>query len=52
MAHSVENPTIRTKNYTTPGDATVGKIVTRSVTVIGSMMAGFIGFLIYTTLTR
>jgi hypothetical protein len=22
MAHSVENPTIRTKNYTTPGDAT------------------------------
>ncbi|MGB3909385.1 MAG: hypothetical protein WBL06_02785 [Pseudolysinimonas sp.] len=30
----------------------VGKIVTRSVTVIGSMMAGFIGFLIYTTLTR
>jgi hypothetical protein len=30
----------------------VGKIVTRSVTVIGSMMAGFIGSIIYTSLSR
>lgn len=35
MAHSVENPTIRTKNYTTPGDATHHRTLGERFLVLG-----------------
>ncbi len=50
--HSSEGPPTNEHDVEVERVRQVGKIVTRSVTVVGSMMTAYVGWLVYVALSR